>query len=55
MLIAYNPASIKDVFLLPSILPQVGERLRSLGYKKSSIRAIMSENFMRVASQVWAR
>jgi len=49
------PASIKDVFLPPSILPQVGEQLRSLGYKESSIRAIMSENFVRVASQVWAR
>jgi membrane dipeptidase len=49
------PASIKDDFLPPSILPQVGEELRSLGYKESSIRAIMSENFMRVASQVWAR
>ncbi len=49
------PASIKDVFLPPSILPQVGEQLRSLGYKESSIRAIMSENFMRVASQVWAK
>ena len=49
------PASIKDDFLPPSILPQVGEQLRSLGYKESSIRAIMSENFVRVASQVWAR
>jgi membrane dipeptidase len=48
------PASIKDDFLPPSILPQVGEELRSLGYKESSIRAIMSENFRRVASQVWA-
>jgi len=49
------PASIKEDFLPPSILPQVVEKLRSLGYKESSIRAIMSENFMRVASQVWAR
>ena len=51
---AHTP-SVKDDFLPPSILPQVGEQLRSLGYKESSIRAIMSENFMRVASQVWAR
>jgi membrane dipeptidase len=49
------PASIKEEFLPPSILPQVGEQLRSLGYKESNIRAVMSENFMRVASQVWAR
>ena len=49
------PASIKEDFLPPSILPQVGEQLRSLGYKESSIRAIMSENFRRVASQVWAK
>jgi membrane dipeptidase len=49
------PASIKEEFLPPSIFPQVGEQLRSIGYKESSIRAIMSENFMRVASQVWAK
>lgn len=49
------PASIKEEFLPPSVLPQVGQQLRSLGYKESSIRAIMSENFMRVASQVWAQ
>jgi membrane dipeptidase len=48
------PASIKEDFLPPSVLPQVGEQLRSLGYRESSIRAIMSENFMRVASRVWA-
>jgi membrane dipeptidase len=49
------PASIKDEFLPPSILPQVGEELRALGDKESSVRAIMSDTFMRVASQVWAR
>ncbi len=49
------PASIKDEFLPPGIFPQVDEQLRSLGYKESSIRAILSENFMRVASQVWAK
>jgi microsomal dipeptidase-like Zn-dependent dipeptidase len=49
------PATIKDESLSPSILPQVSEQLRSLGYKEASIRAIMGENFMRVASQVWAR
>ncbi len=49
------PASIKDEFLPPSIFPQVGEQLRSLRYTESSIRAIMSGNFMRVASQVWAK
>ena len=38
------PASIKDEFLPPSIFPQVREQLRTLGYKESSIRAIMSEN-----------
>src|SRR3984957_16207235 len=47
--------SVKDDFLPPSVLPQVSQRLRSMGYKESSIRAIMSGNFMRVASQVWAR
>jgi membrane dipeptidase len=49
------PASVKDDFLPPSILPQVSQQLRSMGYKESNIRAIMSGNFMRVASQVWAR
>ncbi len=49
------PASIKEDYLPPSVLPQVSEQLRSLGYQESSIRAIMSGNFMRVASQVWAR
>src|SRR6266481_4467612 len=39
------PASINEDFLPPSILPQVGEQLRTLGYKKSRIRAIMSGNF----------
>ncbi|HEY3730390.1 MAG TPA: membrane dipeptidase [Steroidobacteraceae bacterium] len=46
------PASIKIDTLAPSALPQVSEQLRALGYKESGIRAIMSENFMRVASQV---
>jgi len=49
------PASIKEDYLAPSVLPQVAEQLRSQGYKESSIRAIMSGNFMRVASQVWAK
>jgi len=49
------PSSIKEDYLSPSVLPQLSEQLRSLGYKESSIRAIMSGNFMRVASQVWAR
>jgi len=49
------PATIKDEFLPPSVLPQVSDQLRSRGYKESSIRAIMGGNFMRVASQVWAR
>jgi microsomal dipeptidase-like Zn-dependent dipeptidase len=26
-----------------------------MGYKEASIRAIMGGNFMRVASQVWAK
>jgi membrane dipeptidase len=49
------PPSTKEDFLPPSILPMVTQGLRSLGYKEASIRAIMSGNFMRVASQVWAR
>jgi membrane dipeptidase len=48
------PASIKTEFLPPSILPQVSAQLRALGYRESNIEAIMSGNFMRVASQVWA-
>jgi microsomal dipeptidase-like Zn-dependent dipeptidase len=38
----------------PSVLPEVCRQLRSMGYKESALRAIMSGNFMRVASQVWA-
>jgi membrane dipeptidase len=48
------PTSITDESLPPSILPRVSEQLRSRGYGESSIQAIMSRNFMRVASQVWA-
>jgi len=49
------PASIKDDYLPASALPQVCQQLRSMGYKESGIRAIMSENFMRVAAQVWSK
>jgi membrane dipeptidase len=49
------PASVNGDFLPPSVLPRVSRQLRSMGYKESSIRAIMSDNFMRVASQVWAK
>jgi membrane dipeptidase len=48
------PASIKEDFLAPGVLPQVSEQLRALKYRESDIRAIMSGNFLRVASQVWA-
>ena len=48
------PASVKEDFLPPSVFPDVCDRLRSLGYKEADIRAIMSGNFMRIASQVWA-
>ena len=48
------PDSTKDEFLPPTVLPKVSERLRSMGYGESDIRAIMGGNFMRVASQVWA-
>jgi membrane dipeptidase len=48
------PESIKVEYLPPSVLPQVAMRLHGLGYKESSVRGIMSGNFMRVASQVWS-
>ena len=47
------PPSMSNDFLSPSVLPQASRMLRSKGYPESSIRAIMSGNFMRVASQVW--
>jgi membrane dipeptidase len=48
------PASVKTDCLAPSVLPEVCRKLRSRGYKESAIRAIMSGNFRRVASTVWA-
>ena len=48
------PASVKEDFLPPGVLPDVCSRLRPLGYKETDIRAIMGGNFMRIASQVWA-
>jgi membrane dipeptidase len=48
------PASVKTDCLAASVLPEVCRQLRSMDYKESALRAIMSGNFMRVASQVWA-
>ncbi len=48
------PASVKTDCLAPSVLPEMCKQLRSRGYKESAIRAIMSGNFRRVASKVWA-
>jgi membrane dipeptidase len=48
------PASLKIDYLAPTVLPEACKQLASLGYKDSAIGAIMSGNFMRVASQVWA-
>lgn len=48
------PSSVKDDYLLPKSFPQIDRELRSLGYSESSVRAIMGENFMRIASDVWA-
>jgi microsomal dipeptidase-like Zn-dependent dipeptidase len=48
------PASVTTDCLAPSVLPEACRQLRSKGYRESAIRAIMSGNFMRVASGVWA-
>jgi membrane dipeptidase len=49
------PGGIQTTFLAPSALPQVAHQLRSRGYKEQAVRDIMGGNFMRVASQVWAK
>jgi membrane dipeptidase len=49
------PGGIQTTFLPPSVLPQVARQLRSRGYKEQAVRDIMGGNFMRVASQVWAK
>ena len=49
------PDSIQEESLPPSTLPQVTQQLRSKGYGESDIRAMMGGNFIRVASQVWAK
>lgn len=49
------PGGIQTTFLAPSVLPQVAQQLRSRGYKEQAVRDIMGGNFMRVASQVWAK
>jgi len=49
------PGGIETTFLAPSVLPQVAQQLRSRGYKEQAVRDIMGGNFMRVASQVWAK
>jgi len=48
------PDSINTTFIAPDALPQVSKRLRALGYEEKAIRAIMGDNFMRIASQGWA-
>jgi membrane dipeptidase len=48
------PDSINTTFLAPDVLPQIAQQLRSKGYKGTAIRGVMGENFMRVASKVWA-
>ena len=48
------PPSVKMDFLGPDVFPEVARQLRARGYAESKLQAIMSGNFMRVASQVWA-
>jgi membrane dipeptidase len=49
------PPSVKMDFLSPAVLPEAARQLRAKGYGEAKLQAIMSGNFMRVASQVWAR
>ncbi len=49
------PAGLNATYVPPSALPEVADRLHAMGYKEAAVRAIMGGNFMRVASQVWAR
>ena len=47
------PQSIKTEFLAPAVLPEVARQLRARGYGESKLQAIMCDNFMRIAAQVW--
>jgi membrane dipeptidase len=47
------PGGTQTTFLGPDVLPEVAKQLRSRGYKEQAVRAIMADNFMRIASQVW--
>jgi len=40
-------------FVPPESLPQLTQKLLDRGYDETSVRAIMGENFLRVAGQVW--
>jgi membrane dipeptidase len=49
------PSDRKITILAPDVIPEIGRKLRAMGYKDQAIRAIMGANFRRVATQVWAR
>jgi membrane dipeptidase len=49
------PSGLSATYIPPTALPDVAARLRAMGYKDAAVRAIMGGNFMRIASQVWAR
>ena len=49
------PTSGKTAFLAPSALLDVPAKLRARGYSETHVRAIMADNFQRIAYQVWAR
>ena len=42
-------------YIPPEALPQVTEKLLERGYKDWNVRAILGENFLRIASRVWQR
>ena len=42
-------------YIPPEALPQVTEKLLERGYKDWDVRAILGENFLRIASRVWQR
>ena len=47
------PPGVDLGFLPPESLPRLTQELLDRGYDEQSVRAILGENFLRVATQVW--
>ena len=52
----YSGGSLSSsTYVPPEAFPRVTEKLLERGYREWDVRAILGENFLRIASQVWQR